>query len=108
MDEPVAIQGEPSDPDRNASCTIGGGLSTHVLRLVPGSEILSSLQDYVRANNLKAAFVMTAVGSVTKATLRFAHDPATGNEVGCPSKSPFWCRFVYLQVVVFSTRRFGL
>ncbi|XP_060570567.1 bifunctional protein GlmU-like isoform X2 [Ruditapes philippinarum] len=47
-------------------------LSTYVLRLCPGSEIVSSLQKLLKENYLEAAFILTCVGSVTKATLRMA------------------------------------
>jgi len=55
-------------------------LIVHPLRLEPGSELKSSLMNYVQENNLRAPFVMTCCGSLTKATLRFAsHTPADGN-----------------------------
>ncbi|GAV07573.1 hypothetical protein RvY_17392-1 [Ramazzottius varieornatus] len=47
---------------------------TYMIRLRPGQEIKTCLENLVEKNKLQAAFVMTAVGSVTKATLRFAHD----------------------------------
>ncbi|OQV18477.1 putative Bifunctional protein GlmU [Hypsibius exemplaris] len=59
-----------------------GVMESHILRLHPGQEIKSTLEQYVKENDLKAAFIITAVGSVTKATLRFAHDFKTGiNEI---------------------------
>ena len=42
------------------------------MRLKPGKEIKKCLEDFVLENELKAAFVLTCCGSVTKATLRFA------------------------------------
>ena len=42
------------------------------MRLKPGQEVKKCLEDFVHENDLKAAFVLTCVGSVTKATLRFA------------------------------------
>lgn len=42
------------------------------MRLKPGQEIKEELIKFVSFNNLQAAFVMTCVGSVTKATLRMA------------------------------------
>ena len=41
-------------------------------RFSPGQELRQSLLDLVKAQNLKSAFVITCVGSVTKATLRLA------------------------------------
>merc|ERR1712126_511605 len=48
------------------------GLSVYPMRLKPGQEIKKCLEDFVQENELKAAFIMTCCGSVTKATLRFA------------------------------------
>ena len=42
------------------------------MRLKSGQEIKKCLEDFVLENELKAAFVLTCCGSVTKATLRFA------------------------------------
>jgi predicted DNA-binding protein with PD1-like motif len=47
-------------------------LKVFPIRLRPGTELKSSLIKFVAENELKSAFVMTCVGSVTKATLRFA------------------------------------
>ncbi|XP_055005146.1 bifunctional protein GlmU-like [Boleophthalmus pectinirostris] len=46
------------------------------LRVGPGSELLSSLQDFVDQNRLRAPFIVTCVGSVTSARLRLAHATA--------------------------------
>ncbi|KAL4649011.1 hypothetical protein GN956_G6994 [Arapaima gigas] len=57
-------------------------LSIHALRLSPGQEILSSLLRVVDEKRLKAPFILTCVGSVTKATLRLANATAGNtNEV---------------------------
>ena len=48
------------------------------MRFTPGQELQQSLQDLVRSQNLKAAFVLTCVGSVTKATLRLADSSTVG------------------------------
>lgn len=57
-------------------------LSCYALRLKPGEEIMECLLAYVKDNNLKAPFVLSCVGSVTKATLRMADASRdTTNEV---------------------------
>ena len=48
-------------------------LITYAVRLKPGDEIMSKLLEIVEKENLKAAFIMTCVGSVTKARLRMAN-----------------------------------
>ncbi|XP_044233408.1 bifunctional protein GlmU-like [Thunnus albacares] len=62
----------------------GGGspLQVHVVRFGPGQELLGSLQAFVEERRLRAPFIITCVGSVTKATLRLANATATNtNEV---------------------------
>ena len=49
---------------------------TYIIRLHPGEEIFTKLQQFVKDENLQAAYIITCVGSVTKATLRMA-DSAT-------------------------------
>lgn len=59
------------------------GISVHTVRIQPGAELKSSLEEFVKSKNLKAAFIITCVGSVKKAQLRFATPSAsseTSNE----------------------------
>ena len=55
------------------------------MRFTPGQELRQSLQDLVRSQNLKAAFVLTCVGSVTKATLRLADSSRVSVLIDDPS-----------------------
>ena len=48
----------------------------HAVRLTPGQEIKSALFDYCRSNRIGAAIIVTCVGSVNKAHLRFAYSPS--------------------------------
>lgn len=45
-------------------------MQTHCLRLTPGQDLKSALQSYAQA--LEAGIVLTALGSLTQASLRFA------------------------------------
>ena len=56
-------------------------LKVYVLRLRPNQDLFRELDQFVRENNLKAAFVMTCVGSLTKATIRMAFSGMQHNEV---------------------------
>ncbi|XP_071499196.1 bifunctional protein GlmU-like [Diadema antillarum] len=47
-------------------------LRCHCLRLRPGEELKSRLLQYVTAHGLKAAFILSCVGSLKRATLRLA------------------------------------
>ncbi len=46
--------------------------SFFALRLEPGDDLKIRLMDFAREHELRAAFVATCVGSVTRATLRYA------------------------------------
>ncbi|CAL8395378.1 unnamed protein product [Arctogadus glacialis] len=60
----------------------GSGLRVHAVRFGPGQELLGGLQAFVEERGLRAPFVLTCVGSVTKATLRLANASAENtNEV---------------------------
>ena len=48
----------------------------HVLRLVPGDDLLLSIRAFVQAKRLEAAFVVTCVGSISRCALRPAGVPA--------------------------------
>lgn len=48
-------------------------MQVHVLRLRPGADLLSELTKFALLNDLHAACIVTCVGSLTKATLRFAN-----------------------------------
>ncbi|KAF3703202.1 hypothetical protein EXN66_Car018890 [Channa argus] len=52
-------------------------LQLHAVRFGPGQELLGSLQAFVEERRLRAPFIITCVGSVTKATLRLANATAT-------------------------------
>ncbi|KAB7499125.1 Bifunctional protein GlmU [Armadillidium nasatum] len=56
-------------------------IKAHMLRLTPGEEVKSSLENYVNNNAPNGCYVLSCCGSVTKATLRFA-----ANEDSTPSK----------------------
>ena len=45
----------------------------HVLRLRPGADLLVELREYVARAGLRASCVVTCVGSLTRATLRYAN-----------------------------------
>ena len=56
-------------------------LVTYALRLGPGEEIVSRLLDFVEKHKLGAAFILTCVGSVTKARLRMADSVSVINSL---------------------------
>jgi hypothetical protein len=64
---------QPSPPASN--------FKVHVIRLRPNQDLNAELDKFVREKNLKAAFIMTCVGSLTKATIRMAYSGQENNEV---------------------------
>ena len=48
------------------------GLRTVSLRLPPGLDLESSLKDAVARHKIKAGFILSCVGSLSKASLRYA------------------------------------
>lgn len=50
-------------------------MKMHVLRLTPGQEVKTSLEEYVRREAVRGVVVLTCCGSLTSATLRLAAAP---------------------------------
>ena len=48
-------------------------MKTHTFRLKPQQDLFDSIQEYVNKNNIQAGVVLSAVGSLTHATLRLAN-----------------------------------
>lgn len=48
-------------------------MKSHSLRLKPGEDIAESLDEFARRQHLQAACVLTCVGSLRKAVLRYAN-----------------------------------
>jgi hypothetical protein len=47
----------------------------HVLRLRPGDDLLGSIRVYVKQNHIQAAVLLSSVGSLTQASIRYANQP---------------------------------
>ena len=58
------------------------GVEHHVLRLRPGADLKRALLDYARERDLRAAWVVTAVGSLTDLHLRYADRDAGTRDSG--------------------------
>ncbi|WKZ37578.1 MAG: DNA-binding protein [Anaerolineales bacterium] len=48
-------------------------MKTHTFRLKPQQDLFDSIAGYARQNNIEAGCVLSSVGSLTHATLRFAN-----------------------------------
>lgn len=53
--------------------TLTSSSRIHVLRLTPGEDLKHSLQRFASAHHIKAAVILTAVGSLAQYNLRFAN-----------------------------------
>ncbi|HVG31857.1 MAG TPA: PPC domain-containing DNA-binding protein [Pyrinomonadaceae bacterium] len=66
---------------RRIEGAIEAGVSTSarifVLRLKPGQDLREELEKLTKASNIRAGFIVTAVGSLQKASLRLADQTAT-------------------------------
>lgn len=47
----------------------------YTLRLEPGADVLAEVQDFVARHDLKAVAIVTVVGSLTDAVIRYANQP---------------------------------
>ncbi|CDQ59225.1 unnamed protein product [Oncorhynchus mykiss] len=78
----MSRSGERECEHPSCCASAGSALKVHAVRFGPGQELLCSLLAFVEERNLKAPFIITCVGSVTKATLRLANATAGNtNEV---------------------------
>lgn len=50
-------------------------LIVHVIRLRPGEDLKKALEAYVETNNIESAVILSCVGSLNVAALRFANRP---------------------------------
>ena len=50
-------------------------IRVHVLRLRPGDDLLGSIRAYVNQNHIQAAVLLSSVGSLTQASIRYANQP---------------------------------
>ena len=47
----------------------------HTIRLHPGDDVMPSLKKFIEDNQIKAGFILSAVGSLTQYHIRFANQP---------------------------------
>ncbi|ELT97084.1 hypothetical protein CAPTEDRAFT_151507 [Capitella teleta] len=66
-----------SRPERGLSSP----MTCFPLRLHPGEDLITTLQEFAQKQQLRSAFVLSCCGSVTKATLRFAQKDDSENEI---------------------------
>lgn len=59
----------------NATPPNASAMTVHVIRLRPGEDLKRSLEGYVATNGIEAAVILSCVGSLDVASIRFANRP---------------------------------
>lgn len=57
-------------------------IKVHLVRLTPGKNLVSELTTWAKTNQIHAASILSAVGSLKKITLRFANQPSPETREG--------------------------
>jgi predicted DNA-binding protein with PD1-like motif len=57
-------------------------ITAHVFRLRPGQDLKQEIQKYVNERNIKAGWVSTCVGSLTRYVIRFANQAINNIKTG--------------------------
>lgn len=57
-------------------------MNNHAFRLRPGADLKQAIQYYVNHHGIKAGWIVTAVGSLTKYNIRFANQAEGSTESG--------------------------
>lgn len=71
-----AIGATASDlPEQRREAAASPNMRIHVIRLRPGADLLKSLSGYASRNHIRAAVVLTTVGSLQETRLRLADRP---------------------------------
>lgn len=63
------------EPDVNATAVSSSDSRLWVLRLRPGDDLVDSIMEFARQNSIEAGGIVTCVGSLDRAKLRFANQP---------------------------------
>ncbi|TNV75332.1 hypothetical protein FGO68_gene13554 [Halteria grandinella] len=71
--KPVSTKVKKSFPGTLQAST--SNIKTHILRCWPGEDLYEALNTYMRAHSIKAAWIVSCVGSLTHANIRFAEVP---------------------------------
>ncbi len=58
---------------QNLSASVISSVKAVTIRLSPGEDLKAQLEEYVKANNLKAGCIITCVGSLQRVVIRFAN-----------------------------------
>ena len=55
---------------------------THAFRLKPGADLKKGIQEFIKAEGIRAGWISCGVGSLTQYNIRFANQPAGSKATG--------------------------
>lgn len=61
---------------------MNSSLKVHTLRLHPGEDVMPELKKFIAERDIQAGFILSAVGSLTQYTLRFANQDSGNTDKG--------------------------
>ncbi|HEX8462667.1 MAG TPA: PPC domain-containing DNA-binding protein, partial [Segetibacter sp.] len=62
--------------------TNSSGFKAIAIRLKPGQDLKQQLDEYIKVRHIKAASIVTCVGSLQQAAIRYANQPGTDSLTG--------------------------
>jgi predicted DNA-binding protein with PD1-like motif len=77
-----AQDGPPMKKDPSPAAWETSRMKAHLVRLAPGQDLLFELRNWAKSRKIKAASILSAVGSLKKVTLRFANQPDASSREG--------------------------
>lgn len=66
----------------NHEALASDAMRIHVFRLRPGDDLLESIRRFVHARHLQSAVILSAVGSLTDTSIRYANQPGAAHQSG--------------------------
>ena len=66
----------------NHEALAGDSMTIHAFRLRPGDDLLESIRTFAHARHLQAAVILSAVGSLTDTSIRYANQPGAAQQSG--------------------------
>jgi predicted DNA-binding protein with PD1-like motif len=80
----------PAEPSQNYAEKLAANhealatdsMSVHVFRLRPGDDLLESIRAFVHARHLQSVVILSAVGSLTDTSIRYANQPGAAHQSG--------------------------
>lgn len=82
---PVSAETSQNFADKlaaNHEALSSDSVTIHIFRLRPGDDLLESIRAYVHARHMHSAVILSAVGSLTDTSIRYANQPGAAHQTG--------------------------